>query len=198
MRPSHHKVGSRHRPGDARATVNRVEDLFRRTHGVRRRAELAGIRRRYRASWRAAGAEQRRRRTGDSLRRCRWRHDQSKKRLCAQELLLSRFAEGLSDFAVRNPHRGRRLGHDRDSRNGKSYTADARAFGGRRGQKPARGLPRHDWNRFESRRHAAARDRLRARHAQRRRSGRLCQGLTCARALDRHLRRQSAGRELPL
>ena len=53
-------------------------------------------------------------------------------------------------------------------------------------------------HRPQSRRHAAARDRVRARHAQRGGSGRLREGAARPGALDRHLRRQHAGRQLPL
>ena len=59
-------------------------------------------------------------------------------------------------------------------------------------------FPRHDRHRPQSRRHAAARDRVRARHAQRGGSGRLRQGAARAGPLDRHLRRQHAGRQFPL
>ena len=79
-----------------------------------------------------------------------------------------------------------------------SVRAHPRASRGGRGQVAARGLPRHDRHRPQPRRHAAARDRLGARHAQLRRGGRLCQDAARAGALDRHLRRQHAGRLLPL
>ena len=76
--------------------------------------------------------------------------------------------------------------------------AHARAPGGGRRQVAARGLSRRDRHRPEPRRHAAARDRLRARHALRRGGGRLRADAARARALDRHLRRQHAGRLVPL
>ncbi len=74
----------------------------------------------------------------------------------------------------------------------------ARASRGGRGQEPARGLPRDDRHRLEPRRHAAPRNRLRARHAKRGRGRRLCEAAARARQVDRHLRRQHAGGELPL
>ena len=87
-----------------------------------------------------------------------------------------------------------RLAHARRDRR----AAHARPPRGGRGQEPARGLPRHDRHRPEPRRHAAARDRLGARPAQRRGGRRLREGAARAGALDRHLRRQHAGRQLPL
>ena len=76
---------------------------------------------------------------------------------------------------------------------------DARPSRRGRRQVAARGLPRHDRHRPQPRRHAAAGDRHRARHAfERGRGGRLRQGAARAGALDRHLRRQHAGRQLPL
>ena len=68
----------------------RVEDIFRRVDGVRRRAEHAGLRGRHRAAGRAAGAEQGRSRARDPLRARGRRDDQPAQRLRAQELLLSR------------------------------------------------------------------------------------------------------------
>ncbi len=70
--------------------------------------------------------------------------------------------------------------------------------GGGRRQEPARRLPRHDGHRPEPRRHAAAGDRLRARHAQRRGSRGLRQGAARAGAVAGHLRRQHAGGLVPL
>ena len=75
-RPSGMKLGSRHRPRDARAAVDRVEDLLRRVDRVRRGAQHAGLRGRHRAARRAAGAEPRRRRARDPLRPRRRRDDQ--------------------------------------------------------------------------------------------------------------------------
>ena len=71
-----HEVGSRHRPRDARAALDGVEDLLRRVDRVRRRAEHAGLRGRHRAARRAAGAEPRRGRARDPLRPRRRRDDQ--------------------------------------------------------------------------------------------------------------------------
>ena len=70
------RLGSRHRPRDARAAVDGVEDLLGRVHGVRRGAEHAGVRRRHRAARRAAGAEPRRGRARDPVRARGRRDDQ--------------------------------------------------------------------------------------------------------------------------
>ena len=64
----HGGLGSRHRPRDARAAVDRLQDLFRRVDRVRRGAQHAGLRGRHRAARRAAGAQPRRRRARDPLR----------------------------------------------------------------------------------------------------------------------------------
>ena len=71
---------------------------------------------------------------------------------------------------------------------------DGDAGGGRPARLPGR-LVRH---RPQPCRHAAARDRHRARHALERRGGRVRARAPHARRLARHLRRQHAGRELPL
>ena len=66
------------------------------------------------------------------------------------------------------------------------------------GKSLARRLHRPEWYRPEPRGHAAAGDRDRARHALVRRGRGVCQGAAQDRHLDRHLRRQHAGRQLPL
>ena len=91
--------------------------------------------------------------------------------LRAQELLLSRPAQGLSDLAVRP---AARHGRDRRDRRDGDGGADhdrhhARAHGGGRGQVDPRPLSGRDRDRSQSRRRAAHRDRQRARHALRRR-----------------------------
>jgi aspartyl-tRNA(Asn)/glutamyl-tRNA(Gln) amidotransferase subunit B len=74
----------------------------------------------------------------------------------------------------------------------------ARAPGRRRRQVAARCFPRRDWHRSQPRRHAAARDRFRAGAAFGGRGRRLHAHRAHARALARHLRRQHAGRLVPL
>ena len=192
-------LGSRHRARDARAALDRVEDLLGRVDRVRRGAEHAGLRGRHRAARRAAGAEPRRGRARDPLRPRRRRDDQPAQRVRAQELLLPRPAEGLPDLAVRDSRRAGRLAHDRRRRTARRSCASrartSRKTRARACTRTYHGMTRH---RPQPRRHAAARDRLRARHAQRRRGGRLREGAARARPLDRHLRRQHAGRKLPL
>ena len=76
---------------------------------------------------------------------------------------------------------------------------DARPPGRGRRQIPARGrssgMTRH---RPQPRRHAAARDRVRAGAARRAGGGGVRAHAACARHVDRHLRRQHAGRLVPL
>ena len=89
--------------------------------------------------------------------------------LCAQELLLSRPAQGLPDFAVRQA--SRRAWMDRCAYGGRKHEAHrhhATAHGRGRGQEPARRLCRLGdayLSRPESLRHAADRDCERARYS---------------------------------
>ena len=194
------EVGSRHRPRDARAAVDRVEDLLGRVDRVRRGAEHAGVRGRHRAAGRAAGAEPRRGRARDPLRPRRRRRRSTGAassrarttsiRTC-RRATRSRSTRFRSCRAARSTIASPTRGEKRVRLTRAHLEEDA-------GKIAARGFPRHDRHRPESRRHAAARDRLRARHAQRRRGGRVREGAARARALDRHLRRQHAGRQLPL
>ena len=167
---------------------------------LRRRAQHAGVGGRHRAARRAAGAQQGRGRARDPLRPRGRRHDQSRAacsrarttstRTCPRAIRSRSTRSPWSPAAastIVSPTRGalRVESHPRASRGGRRQVA-------------ARGLPRHDRHRPEPRRHAAARDRHRARPAQLRRGGRLRQDAARAGAVDRHLRRQHAGRQLPL
>ena len=117
----------------------------------------------------------------------------------AQELLLPRPAEGLPDQPVRAADRRRgRLDVAARGRHAQAHRHHPRAPGGGRGQVAARGLPRAVRHRPEPRRHAAARDRLRARPALGQGSRGLHEEAAHAGALPRHLRRQHAGRLVPL
>ncbi|KAF1858490.1 hypothetical protein Lal_00015007 [Lupinus albus] len=155
-----------------------------------------------RAAGRAARDEQGRRRTRHPLRprgRC---EDRAALRLRAQELLLPRPAEGLPDQPVRRTRRAGRQPHVR-VREGRQAgdedrQPDPRPPRGRRRQVAARGLPRHERHRPEPRRHAAAGDRLRAGNPQRRGSRRLREGAARPRDVAGRLRRQHAGRFVPL
>jgi hypothetical protein len=75
---------------------------------------------------------------------------------------------------------------------------DARAPGGGRRQVAARGARERERHRFEPRRHAAARNRLRARHALGQGGGRVHEEGAHAGALPGDLRRQHAGGIVPL
>ena len=95
--------------------------------------------------------------------------------LRAQELLLSGPAQGLPDQPVRDPGRAGRRDRLPGRRPAAAREPDARPPRGGRRQVAARRLRRPDRHRPEPRRHAAAGDRHRARHALERRSGRVCE-----------------------
>ena len=194
------ELGSRHRPRDARAADDGVEDLLGRVHRVRRAAQHAGLGRGPRVARHAAGAEQGRGRARDPLRPRGGRDDRAAQRLRAQELLLSR----TSPRATRSASTSCRWSSGgsarvRARRRARSACA-SRARTSRRTRascctRPSRGMTRRG---PEPRRHAAAGDRLRARHALGGRGGRVREDAARAGALDRHLRRQHAGRLVSL
>ena len=128
----------------------------------------------------------------------RQRAHRAAQHLRAQELLLSRPAQGLPDQPVRDPGGAGRLVEFYLGDEKKTRAPGARAPRGGRRQVAARGLRRPVRHRPEPRRHAAAGDRDRAGHALVRRGGGLCEGAAQDRHLDRHLRRQHAGRQFPL
>ena len=189
-------MGNRHRAGNPRAAVDALEDFFGRVDRVRRGAQHPGLRGRHRAARRAAGAEPRRGRARDPLRPRGRRQHQPALDIRAQELFLSRPAQGLPDQPVRAADRRGRHADDPGRRRRKDRAPDARASGRRRRQIAARGFPRHDRHRSEPRRHAAAGNRHRARHALAprkrwptpRRCTRWCAGSTSATATCRKAR----------
>src|SRR3989304_2316952 len=111
----------------------------------------------------------------------------------AQELFLSRPAQGLPDQPVRAADRSQGPYHHRRRRRGEGHWRHARASGGRRRQILARGFSRHDRHRSQPRRHAVARDRLRTGPAPTEGSRGLSQETARTRALPRDLRGQHAG-----
>ena len=155
--------------------------------------------RRPRLSRRAAGAERRGGAHGAEVRPGDRREDRAALGVRAQELLLSRPAEGLPDQPVRVADR--RRGQPRRRAGG--WYAQARRHhpraprGGCR-QVAARGPARRLRHRPEPRRHAADRDRQRARPALGEGSRRLHEEGAHPGALPRDLRRQHAGRLVPL
>ena len=192
------RLRGRHRPGDAHPAFHRQQDLQRIEHRLRRRAEHAGLGGRPGAAGHAAGAQPRRGRARHPLRAGGRRAGGRAVDLRAQELLLSRPAQGLPDQPVRDAGGAGRHGRVHGRRAAACGAPDARAPGRGRRQVAARGLRRPDRHRPQPRRHAAAGDRHRARHALQRRGGRVRQGAACAGGLARHLRRQHAGRLVPL
>ncbi len=110
------------------------------------------------------------------------RDDRAAVGLRAQELLLPRPAEGLPDQPVRRSRWCRaarchlRLRKGRQVRDAAPCNLTRAHLEEDAGKSLHEDYSRHDRHRPQPRRHAAARDRLRARHAQRRRSGGLCQG----------------------
>ena len=143
------------------------QDLQRRVDAVRRRAQHAGLRGRPGAAGHAAGAEPRRGRARHPLRPGGRRQGRAAVDLRAQELLLSRPAQGLPDQPVRDRRWCRAAASTFLRRRAarKRVQPDARPPRGGRRQVAARGLPGPDRHRPEPRRHAAAGDRHRARHA---------------------------------
>src|SRR5919201_5101477 len=95
-------LGNGDRARDARAAPHEVQDVLWLLDGVRRSTEHPGLPRLSRPARRAARAQWR----GDSARRARRigtrLHRASPKHLRAEELFLSRPAEGLSDLAARS------------------------------------------------------------------------------------------------
>ena len=159
------------------------------------RAEHAGVRRRHRAAGRAAGARtgarssarsasgsrSAARSTGAACSRARITSIPTCRRATRSRSTRSRSCRAACvDDRVADARRDPRAPHARAPRGGRRQVA-------------ARGLPRHDRHRPEPRRHAAARDRLRARHAQRatrrsptrRRCTRSCAGSASATATCR-------------
>ena len=119
-------------------------------------------------------------------------------RVRAQELLLPRPAQGLPDQPVRDPG-GAGREHRIQPRWRAAFGAPGAGASGRgRRQVAARGLRRPDRHRPQPRRHAAAGDRHRTRHAFVGRSRGLRARAAPPGDLDRHLRRQHAGRQFPL
>ncbi|MCK7492565.1 MAG: hypothetical protein MZW92_14010 [Comamonadaceae bacterium] len=169
------------------------------SHRLRRRAQHPGLRGRPGAARHAAGAEPRRGRARHPLRPGGRRHGRAAVDLRAQELLLPRPAQGLPDQPVRDPGGAGRHGRVRARRRASARVRLTRAHleedAGKSLHEDYHG---HDRHRPQPRRHAAAGDRLRARHALQRRGGGLRQGAARAGGLARHLRRQHAGRQLPL
>ena len=122
----------------------------------------------------AAGDEQGRGRARHQARPGARLAHRAAQRVRAQELLLSRPAQGLPDQPVRDPGGAGRLGELLPRRREEDRAPGARPPRGRRRQVAARGLRRPVGHRPEPRRHAAAGDRDRARHALHRRGRGLC------------------------
>ena len=158
---------SRHRPGDPRPAPDGDQDLLRLSDRVRRAAEHARLPGVPRAARRAAGAQSPAvdlAVTAALALGC----EVTSVGLRAQELLLSRSAEGLSDLAVRAAAGTRRRARDRRPADVRVRAAHAHPHGRGRGQVAARRLRRfrsQDLPRLQPQRRAADRDRHRAGHA---------------------------------
>ena len=192
-----YEMGNRHRAGGAYPARHEIEDLLGQQHRLRRRAQYPGERSRHRAARRAAGVEQGCSGMRNQVRPGDRGESQPHQRVRSQELLLSGSPQGLPDQPTGQAHRRRRRAQDRRGRCGKNRQPHPCPHGRGRRQVAARGLPRHDRHRPQPRRHAAAGDRLRAGNALQRRGRGLCPRAAHAGDLDRHLRRQHAGGQLP-
>ena len=135
-----------------------------------------------------------RRRAGDPRRARARLHGAPDVDLRAQELLLSRSAQGLSDLAVRPAARDARA---RDARVARRRAAidrhHAPPHGGGRRQVDPRSVPRRDRGRPQSRRRAARRDRERAGHPRRRRGRRVSHDAQADPRVRRRQRREHGG-----
>ena len=110
------RLRGRHRHRDARATVHAIEDFQRVVDPLRCRAQHPGVAGRPGPAGHLAGHESRRGRAGDPLRAGGRRQGGAGVDLRAQELLLSRPAQGLPDQPVRNPGGAGRRGRILSSR----------------------------------------------------------------------------------
>mmetsp|Transcript_68802 Transcript_68802/g.161865 ORF Transcript_68802/g.161865 Transcript_68802/m.161865 type:complete len:463 (+) Transcript_68802:987-2375(+) len=195
---THPWLRSRHRPRKPRPALHAEQDLQRQLDRLRRCAQHPGLAGGPGAARHAAGAEPRRRGARHPLRPGRWRQGGAAVDLRPQELLLPRPTQGLPDQPVRDPGGAGRQGGVLRRRPEACGQPDPRPPGRRRRQEPARGLPRPERHRPEPGRHAAAGDRVRARHALGPGSGRVRQDPACAGDVAGHLRRQYAGGLVPL
>ena len=96
-------------PGSARRAQHRLQDVLWLLHDVRRGAEHPGMSDMPRATGVAAGGERGRRRVGDPDRPGSQLLDCRLVPVRPEELLLSGYAEELSDLPVRRAHRPRRM-----------------------------------------------------------------------------------------
>ena len=193
------RLRSRHRPGNPRPALHRSQDLQRRVDGVRRRAQHAGLRGRPGAAGHAAGAEPWRGRARDPLRAGgRTRRSRRGRSSRARTTSIPTCPRATRSASTRCRWCRAATSSFCLGERSKKRSPDARAPGRGCRQVAARGLPRPDRHRPEPRRHAAAGDRHRARHARQRRGGGIRQGAARAGDVARHLRRQHAGRQLPL
>ena len=169
-----------HRPRDSRAAADRVEDLLRLQHRVRRAAEharLSGLPRACRARCRCSTARPSTSRIARGARaRLRRPRDVD---LRAEELLLSRPAEGLPDLAVRAAARERRRASSSPAADGRARVGITRVHmeedAGKSLHEGFRRLRPQDLRRLQPQRRAAHRDRHRARPAVGGRRGRVLQ-----------------------
>ena len=190
----HDRLGGRDRARDPCAARDQVEDLLGCGDRLRRGPEHPGLPRRSRLPRGVAGTQCGSGAHGGQIRPEHRRQNRSALDFRPQELFLPRFAEGLPDKPIRGTRRAKGLARDRARRRlGQDRRRDARALGGGRRQVAPRGARQRERHRFEPRGHAAARNRLRARHALGEGSRRLHEEGAHAGALPRDLRRQHAG-----
>ena len=164
-------VGAGHRARDPRPAEDADEDVLPLRERLRRRREHADLPGLPRLPRRAAGAEPDRARVDDQARARARLRDRGARGLRAQELLLPRPAEGLSDLPIRSAVLHQRQGASADGGRRPRDRDRPRAPRGGRGQDDARRRPHRPdrrrrllARRLQPRRHAARRDRHRAGH----------------------------------
>jgi aspartyl-tRNA(Asn)/glutamyl-tRNA(Gln) amidotransferase subunit B len=198
-RGTHDGVGNGHRARDPRAARDALEDLLRRRDRLRRAAEHPGEPHRSGLSRRAAGAERRSGAHGGEVRARDRRRVAPRSVFARKNYFYPDLPKGyqISQYELpivqraRSGHRARGWHRKRIGITRAHLEEDA-------GKSLHEGLAGARRHRSEPRRHAAARDRLRAGHALGQGSGRVHEEGPHAGALPRDLRRQHAGRLVPL